>query len=111
MTDRPTNGPFTSAQETGPRFGAIRISKDNKLIARFIGPDREANAKLFLRAQHMDELVEAATDALHTLERTGGVPFRNGVTDQNGQGDEGEYWFGVTFDNLRVTLAKIQEEK
>jgi hypothetical protein len=34
------------------------VRKNSVCIATFRGPDREANAQLFLRAQHMGELVE-----------------------------------------------------
>lgn len=39
--------------------GAQEIAFLGENDATFEGPDREANARLFTRAQHMDELIEA----------------------------------------------------
>lgn len=39
--------------------GATYVEVPGDCSVRFLGPDREANAALFVRAQHMGELVEA----------------------------------------------------
>lgn len=59
MTDQPTKWILDTKSEI-----TYLWSDPNVNWIGFHGPDHKANAKLFLRAQHMDELVEAATKLL-----------------------------------------------
>lgn len=65
MDDQPTKVPFSNAQWTMIFDYMVRVDRLTDR-AEFSGPNREANAALFIRAQHMDPLVEAV-EALGVL--------------------------------------------
>jgi hypothetical protein len=61
MTDQPTKGPQWTGKLGGDGTAFyLRDQQDPENWVVLTGPNREANAKLFIAAQHMDELVEAA---------------------------------------------------
>lgn len=63
MSEKQANGPLAicGVDWGGTSWSAAQVrNSDGEVLAVFRGPDCEANARLFLRAQHMDELVEAA---------------------------------------------------
>ena len=62
MTDQPTKAPLEVERHTH-EIHLVERDPNQKfpwLRVCFFGPDRESNAKLFIDAQHMPELVEAA---------------------------------------------------
>jgi hypothetical protein len=101
MTDQPTKGPFTfSWTFRNTEEGQINVWTKAACIASFTGPDREANAALFIRAQqHMDELVEAVGGLLSVAYGAREVLGSNFANIQH------------EIDVAQATLAKIQGEK
>lgn len=105
MTDQPTKGPFYNAQWTMIFDYMVRVDRLTDR-AEFSGPNREANAALFIRAQHMDELLEWATkfvaledNALKEWANESLVPWT---------GDEPCM---VRLRRLKAILAKIKEQQ
>jgi hypothetical protein len=107
MTDQPTKGPCIAVpfndliwvtKKENSHLNLQEVSNLRHILAAFHGPDREANAKLFLRAQHMDELVEAATDLLTHC----GFDYDPSDIDETDKAKERR---------VRAILAKIQGEK
>lgn len=67
MTDQPTKGVWTRFYENSSAMYFQKGTGVTRNEVRLTGPDREANAALFIRAQHMDELVEALEPFMATL--------------------------------------------
>jgi hypothetical protein len=63
MTNQPTKWEIVERDLGDPSYTTSIIRSGRTTIAAFYGSDREANAKLFIRAQHMDELVKALKNA------------------------------------------------
>lgn len=101
MTDQPTKGPWELAPEgtypagegykvLGPWFETKAGHKTRCYVAQFM---TKADAQFLVRAQHMDELVDAATNMVGYY-----CPGANPYAD--------EAW-----NNLRTILAKIDGGK
>lgn len=96
MTNQPTKGPLN------------RVDFDNVVhvlgggnLTIFDGPDRKANAALFIRAQHMDELVEAVEQFLAPINQTNQVAISEAEQDRD----------RVFYPRALAILAKIKGEK
>jgi hypothetical protein len=103
MTDQPTKGPFIAVpfndliwvtKKENSHLDLQEVSNLRHILAAFHGPDREANAALFL---HMAELVEAATDLLTHC----GFDYDPSDIDEEDKAKERR---------LRAIIAKIQEK-
>jgi hypothetical protein len=113
MTDQPTKGPFIAVpfndliwvtKKENSHLNLQEVSNLRHILAAFHGPDREANAALFLRAQHMDELVDAVRQAAVWFRDYAAVHRIKGDADKAKRNSDRADFLGAVF-------AKIQEDK
>lgn len=106
MTEQPAKGPL------------LRVDFDTMVhvwvgdsLTRFDGPNREANAALFIRAQHMDELVKTGTEFAKNIEASAKEAFNSADGSWPADWKENapdEYKLHSRFSAI---LAKIEGEK
>ena len=92
MSGLPRNGDWQTKDVEG-ELSVYRHADFRNLIT-ITGPDREANARLFLRAQHMGELVGAANSLVKQISRHADIEV-----DLENEGD--------ALETLSAILAKI----